>query len=238
MGGDPETEQSTCDRESLWRRAVPTAEGNLLLAGVVLLTSYAVVLGLLKFRSPERFHNMLTMTLAHLLGGRAAGMTSGYAANIPHSAVVLANMAIETFLVLIFYGLFVFSYRRLIVIGPLEDTMARIRRGAEARQKTIMKFGIPGLLLFVWFPFWMTGPLVGSVIGFLIGLRTWLNLGVVLAGTWLAILCWGILLRRMHEAMRHLGYYVPFVFVGFVLLVAVSIHIRHAFARQGNHKKH
>jgi uncharacterized membrane protein len=145
--------------------------------------------------------------------------------------VVVANMAIETALVLVFYPLFVFSYRRLFVIKPLEETMARIRRGAEARQGAIMKFGIPGLLLFVWFPFWMTGPLVGSVIGFLIGLRTWVNLGTVLVGTWVAILCWGVLLRRMHDALERLGYYVPFVFVAFLLLVAVSIHIRHAFAR-------
>ena len=75
----------------------------------------------------------------------------------------------------------------------------------------------------------MTGPLVGSVIGFLIGLRTWVTLTVVLGGTYLAIVCWGIVLQRLHVALGQMGPYAPFVLVIFILLLAVSIHIRHAF---------
>jgi len=140
-------------------------------------------------------------------------------------------MAIESYLVLLFFPLFVFSYRRLIVIKPLEDALERARRAARAHERTVMKFGVPGLLLFVWFPFWMTGPLVGSVIGFLIGLRPLVNLAVVLSGTYLAIFCWGLILQRVHERLEALGPYVPFAFVGFIVLVAVSIHIRYAFSK-------
>ncbi|MHC5034465.1 MAG: small multi-drug export protein [Planctomycetota bacterium] len=218
-------------RPPVWRRVLMAPEGKILCAGIVLTIWYAVTVVLARLQSAELFHSLATMTTAHVFGGRAAGMSAGYTSELGRGVVIVANMAIETFLVLLFYPLFVFSYRRLIVIQPLEDTIARARRAAEAHQPTIVKFGVPGLLLFVWFPFWMTGPLVGCIIGFLIGLRPWVNLTVVLSGTYLAIFCWGLVLEKIHISLESLGPYVPFVFVGLILLLAISIHIRYAFSK-------
>ena len=215
----------------VWRRVASSAEGKVLLAGVLLLGLYITALLMVRARSPKQFGDLWAMTTTHVLGGRAAGLTLGYQFRLAPRLVILCNMVIETFMVLLFYPLFVFSYRRLIVIQPLEDTMARARQAAETHQRSIMKLGVPGLLVFVWFPFWMTGPVIGSIIGFLIGLNLWVNLTVVLAGTYLAILCWGIVLHRLHASLTALGYYVPVAFVGLILLIAVSIHIRYAFAK-------
>lgn len=233
-----ESENSTAQPEGeprfgfrLLGRLAATTEGKVLILGIVVTAWYGTMVGLAWLQSHELGHSLLTMTTAHIFGGRAAGMSAGYASDLARGVVIVANMAIETFLVLIFYPLFVFSYHRLIVIKPLEDTIARARRAAEARQRTLVKFGVPGLILFVWFPFWMTGPLVGCIIGFLIGLRTWVNLTVVLFGTYLAIFCWGLVLEKVHSKLEVLGPYVPFVFVGLIILVAISIHIRHAVGR-------
>lgn len=215
---------------SLWRRVISSPEAKVLMVGVLIVALYVTALVLVRFRSAGLFNNLLTMTTTHTFFGRAAGMSWGYANQLGRWTVTIVCMIIETYMVLLFYPLFVFSYSKLIVIKPLEDTMARARRAAQNHRSTIMKFGIPGLLLFVWFPFWMTGPLVGCVIGFLIGLRPVVNVLVVLAGTYLAIFCWGLLLGRLHDKLEQLGPYVPFVFVAFVLLVAVSIHVRYAFA--------
>ena len=214
-----------------WRHVVSSAEGKVFVLGVLTLALYVAAVLVARSRSLELYYKLWTMTTSHLLGGRAAGLSWGYQHELPAWAVIVCNMVIETFLVLLLFPLFVFSYRKLIVIPPLEETMARARRAAESRQKTIVKFGVPGLLLFVWFPFWMTGPLIGSIIGFLIGLRLWVNLTVVLLGTYLAILCWGIILQQVHEGLAALGAYVPVAFVGLILLVAVSVHIRYAFIR-------
>ena len=228
--GPPE-EGAEAPKRPVWKRALSAPEGKVLLAGVAFTVLCLGFIGLTRLRSADLFHSLWTMTTTHILGGRAAGMSWGYVHELDAWVVILANMAIETFLVLLFYPLFVFSYNRLIIIQPLEDTMARVRHAAESHQRTIMKYGVPGLLLFVWFPFWMTGPLVGSIIGFFIGLRPLANLGVVLSGTYLAILCWGMILQRLHTSLERLGYYVPLIFVGFILLLAVSIHIRYAFTR-------
>lgn len=183
MDNRPHSEESAEEQRSVWRRVLSSTEGRMLLGGVAVLAAFISVIGLLRLRRPVLAQNLVAMTFAHLLGGRAAGMSSGYATDVAHWIVIVVNMAIETFLVLLFYPLFVFSYHRLIIIKPLEDTMERIRAGAEAHQGAIMKFGIPWLIVFVWFPFAMTGPVVGSAIGFLVGLRPWVNISVVLFAT-------------------------------------------------------
>ncbi len=194
------SEQGEEDEEERapWKRAASATEGKILLAGIVLACAYLAVVGLTRVWSPGRFHALWKMTVTHVLGGRAAGLSYGYNQDLGFWVVVGANMAIETFLLLFFYPLFVFSYDHLIVIRPLEDTIARARRAAKSNQPRVMKWGVPGLFLFVLFPFWMTGPLVGSIIGFLIGLRPLVNVSVVLAGTGVAIILWGLLLQRVH----------------------------------------
>jgi hypothetical protein len=99
-----------------------------------------------------------------------------------------------------------------------------------------VKWGIPGLLIFVWFPFWMTGPVVGCIIGFLIGMRPWVNLTVVLLGTYLAIVSWGLVLNQIYEELAKIGPYVPFVFVGIILLLAIAVHVRHALGHAVEHE--
>jgi len=236
----PETEQQSARddrRRRVLRRMIATPEGKVLLVGAAMFLLYFGAILVARTRWPETAHSLLRMTGAHVFSGRAAGMTTGYAEQLPTWLVIVANMAIETFIVLLCYPLFVLSYNKLVIIKPLEESMARIRKAAVAHQARILKFGIPGLLLFVWFPFWMTGPVVGAIIGFLIGLRPLANLTVVLCGTYVAILCWAWLLRRVHNALASVSPYVPVVFVGFIFLIAISIHIRYAFLRQANSHK-
>jgi uncharacterized membrane protein len=155
-------------------------------------------------------------------------MSYGYAHGISHWIVVVANMLIETFMVLLCYALFVFSYKKLFVIKPLEDIIERTQRAAKARQATIRKYGIPGLLIFVWIPFWGTGPVVGAIIGFLIGLSPWVNLATVLAGTYVAILCWGTFLKGLTDYLGNIGPSVALAFAGTIIIIAVAVHLRYA----------
>jgi uncharacterized membrane protein len=212
-------------RRRLWRRIASSSEGKVLFAGVVFTLAYLACVGATALWSSGLFHKLWTMTGTHILFGRAAGMTWGYHRDLPPWLVIVVNMAIETFVVLLVYPLFVFSYRRLLVIKPLEDFMSRARQAAEAHRRTIVKFGVPGLFIFVWVPFWMTGPVVGSIIGFLIGLPMLVNLLTVLGGTYVAILCWGLVLHRVYERLERLGPYFAGAFVVLVLVAAVAIHV-------------
>lgn len=217
--------------KAAWRRALARPEGKIFVLGAALLLAYALAVVGLRFRSPRWSHDLLTMSVTHVLTGRAAGISVGYALGLHRWAVMLANFAIEAFMVMLFYPLFVLSYQKLIVIGPLREAMQRAHDAAHQHRKRVVRWGIPGLFLFVLFPFYMTGPVVGCVIGFLIGLGPWVNLSVVLAGTGAAIVGWGVLLERLHARMEALGHYVPMLFVGLIIFLAIALRIRTSFGQ-------
>ena len=199
------------------RRLAHDTEGRVLLAGALLGLLGVGALLIQAVFAPVASQSMVGMTLTHLLLGRAAGISYGYLAGQSHASVVLVNMLIETVMVLIFYPLFVLSWRRLVVWPRLAAYMEKMHVAAEAHRTTIRKYGIPGLLVFVCLPFWMTGPLMGSVIGFLLGLRPWVNLSIVLSGTYIAICGWAVLIRTVGDRLTDLGRYGPVILVGLVI---------------------
>jgi len=213
-------------------------EGRILLMGLVLAVLYFAWLALgcpLVSEGPEEF---IPITAALVILGRAAGMSLGYAMDVGPRVVVLFSMFIETALVLLFYPLFVLMWRRLLVIHVLRRFMERTHGIAEDRREAVLRFGIPGLLFFVWFPFWMTGPLVGCVIGFLLGLRLWVNLTVVLTATFLAIVSWAILLRRIHHHVVAYNPYAPVVLVAILIAIFGGVYlVRSTYRKDRSSKK-
>jgi uncharacterized membrane protein len=206
---------------STGKRPFDSPEGRIFLSGLVLAVLYVAWLGLSLLFTPEHFHAYVGMTATHILFGRAAGMSFGYALHYGHAIVVPVNVAIETILVLIFYPLFVFSVRRLLVFGALKNVIERMHRAAEMNQDKIRRYGIPGLFVFVFIPFWMTGPLVGSIIGFLLGLKPWVNLTVVLSGTYLACIAWAFILHELHARVAEFSPFAPMILVAIIIAIVI-----------------
>ncbi len=208
-----------------WTRLLATTEGRILLAGALLALLTLAGLALSWLWWPREFHRLLAMAATSCLFGRAAGMSLGYALGLGHVPVVAVNMVVETLFVLMFYPLFVFSWHSLLDIPRLRGTLERTHRAAETHRETIRRYGIPGLLLFVWFPFWLTGPVVGSAIGFLIGLRPLMNLSVVLAGTYLAIAGYAVLLGELHNRVAAYGAFAPMTLVALLVVLVLIGHL-------------
>lgn len=80
-----------------------------------------------------------------------------------------------------------------------------------------------GLFVFVFAPFWMTGPVVGAIIGFLIGLRPWVNLAVVLVATYIALGLWALLLNELNVWAAHVNQLAPYLLFLAILLIAAAI---------------
>ena len=212
-------------------------EGRLLLSGVALAFIYTLWLGLKLSFSPEQSQVLVGMTATQILFGRAAGMAFGYSVGISNSTVILISIIIETILVLIFYPLFVFSWRHLLVLRWLKRFFDRTRKAAEAREGLVRRYGIVGLFIFVWFPFLMTGPVVGSVIGFLLGLQVWVNMSVVLGGTCAAIFCWAFFMRLFHDRLASYSSYAASALVVLLVIIVIVGHLLHRTLKENKQNR-
>lgn len=208
-----------------WKATLLTSpEGRILLLGVVIALGYALWLGVRIILEPRDAQILIGVTATGILFGRAAALAFGYSAGMAHVTVILIAMLIETVFVFIAYPLFVLSWQHLIVVRRLKNTLTQMHEAAEAHRATIQRYGIIGLFVFVWLPFWMTGPVVGCVIGFLLGLRARVNLPVVLAGTYVAILTWALFLRRVHQEVAAYSSYAPMILVIALIIIIVAAH--------------
>jgi len=204
-----------------------STEGRLLGIGLALSVLMLLAFGIGAQMFPDSVLTYAAMTGLNLVIGRAAGMSFGYASGFGHAQVVPINMLVETIQVLVVYPLFALSWRQLIRLPQLEASLARLRHAAELRGDTVRRFGIAGLFVFVFLPFWMTGPVVGAIIGFLIGLRPWVNMGVVLVATYVAIGVWALLLNELSAWAATVNRFAPYALFVAIVLIAGVMYLLH-----------
>ena len=130
-----------------------------------------------------------------------AGLSIGISAQMNTIVLILFNFFIEAIMALILYPLFVQSWNRLEIItyAPLHRFFERSQKTVQKYQPTIKKYGVPGLILFVLSPIAMTGPVVGSFIGYIIGFSHRKTLTTVLSATLIAILLWVYLIGHFKD---------------------------------------
>ncbi len=225
-----EREQSTNELNSQQGKQLKVvllgnSEGRLLLVGVGLAFIYALWLGIRVAFYPEGSQELVGITTAAIIVGRAGGMAFGYSMGLGNWTVISISMIIETILVLIVYPLFVFSWRQLLVINRLKKIFGHISKAAEAHKGKVQRYGIIGLFVFVFLPFWMTGPVVGCVIGYLLGLRAWVNISAVLVGTYVAIFCWAFFLRQFLDRVASYSTHSATVLMALLVIIMIAGHL-------------
>ncbi len=210
-----------------WHQLFMTTEGRILSLGIAVTLIGIIVMGVVSFGTPGAFHMLGVMSFSNIVFGRAVSMSIGYAGGYSHALVVPVNMWVETVLVLLFYPLFVFSMRKLVVFPRLKRFLDRTNEAAERHEDKVRRYGIIGLFIFVWFPFWMTGPVVGAAIGYLLRFPAWLTLSIVLAGTYIAMVAWAWALFGLYTHAAVFGPWAPALIVGsFILIVLAGYWIR------------
>ncbi|MFW5452452.1 small multi-drug export protein [Thioalkalivibrio sulfidiphilus] len=221
-------------RQGLPLRLLASTEGRLLYLGVVLSLALLAALLTAWALSLDDAHVYAVMTGLNLVIGRAAGMSFGYASGLGHAQVVPLNMLVESIHVLVVYPLFALSWRQLVRLHALKPYFARMHQTATSRSGAVRRYGIAGLFLFVFMPFWMTGPVVGAIIGFLIGLRPWVNVTVVLLSTYIAIGIWALLLNELSAWAETISRFAPYALVLAIVLIALVMQL--LYRRRARHK--
>ena len=177
----------------LIRERLNMIEVKILLIGLVLTALNGIYFLYLLFTDPGLYKVLSSTAIIHIMGGRALGIVTCLSADISLFYTILYNFFLEVVIVLIAYGIVVLVMRNIIQ-PKLFDSAVRQAELTAQRQKTkIKKYGSFGLFLFVMFPFFMTGPVIGAIIGYLLHYRAINTFLIVFSGTLASIMIYALI---------------------------------------------
>ncbi|MCW8894334.1 MAG: small multi-drug export protein [Sulfurimonas sp.] len=200
--------------------------GKIFIIGVLLFILYLGAIGGIYLYSSEDAHNIVIMTFANLFFGRAAGISFGFSAHFSDIAIMLINMFIEFLTVMLIYPFFVLSWEKSLDIKMLRSFFIKVKKQKIKYKDLFEKYGKYGLFLFVWFPFWMTGPVVGAIIGFLIGIKHYTTMFIVLAGTFLATAIWTYFLKELIALLNYLSSHGAYIILAIFIVLGIVLKLK------------
>ena len=129
---------------------------------------------------PYRKGWILVLEMA-FIGGRAVNVAHGVSDGFSTTYLLFQCGLQDVVYTCIVYPWIVRVYRGASNTGWFGRFIAGLDETMEDNRKLIEPFGGFGLWMFVFFPFWSTGVVNGALLGFLLGMRTRVNLGIVLS---------------------------------------------------------
>jgi len=167
----------------------------------------------------------LVLELAFL--GRVVSISDGVVNGFGNGYLIFQNTLQDVILLLVVYPWAVAVYEGSVSRGLVHATLERFRRSVEHHRARVEPWGVVGLLVFVFFPFWSTGALVGGALGYLLGMRTKLVFATVIAGHVLSVLVLVVFFDATHDVAVRLGAswirFLPWVLLVVLLLISMSV---------------
>ena len=195
-----------------------TTEGRIFLAGIVLSVLLLMVVGYFAVVDMKIAKILVLIFLAHTIGGRAAGIGLCIMNNFGPIVTICYNFYLEVLIVCFTYSIFVLSVNNYIQIPWLLRMMEKISNNALEQKDKIEAYGWIGIFLFVMAPFFMTGPMIGSIIGYMIRIPLVKNLSATFGGTLTAIIIWFF----CFDFMNHQFHIIQYIFAAIVIIVVLS----------------
>ena len=207
-----------------------SSEGQILIVGILMALLLVGTIGYYLITDPIMSRTLGLVFVAHTFGGRAAGIGLCIIAELNSLVTVLYNFYLEVLIVCWTYSLFVLSINNYIKFRGLRLYSLRLERKARRHKDKIANYGWIGLFLFVMVPFPATGPVIGSIIGYLLKFRLWRNFSATFLGTLSAIVIWFVFFDFLEQHLHM----IRFVFGGIIVIAVLSYigQIKNWFANQ------
>jgi len=177
----------------LIRERMHMVEVKILFIGLALMAITGIYFLYLLFTDFGLYKVMSSTAIIHIMGGRALGIVTCLSAGISLFYTILYNFFLEVVIVLVAYGIVVLVMRNIIQPKLFHSAVRQAELTAQEQKTKIKKYGSIGLFLFVMFPFFMTGPVIGAIIGYLLNYRPINNFLIVFSGTLASILIYALL---------------------------------------------
>ena len=215
----------------LIRERFDLIEVKILSIGLVLAAIAGLYLAYLLFADPGLYRVLSSTAIIHIMGGRALGVATCLSAGLSMFYTIFYNFFLEMVIVLITYGVVVLFMRNVIQPKLFRSTVRQAELTAQQQKTKIKKYGAVGLFFFVMFPFFMTGPVIGSIIGYLLNYRAVNNFLIVFSGTLTSIVTYALVGNNI---IRFINQYVEVelvkkwgsIIIGILILVFIIYHIK------------
>ncbi len=194
--------------------------------GQACLTVWIIVLVLLGILLGEPYDKVWQLVLGQAALGRSLSVSTGINLGFSRWFLLFQCSFQDIIVLLLLYPFIVAGYRRAVEMSFIGTTIMNIRATAERHKNKVQPWGAIGLIVFVLFPFWSTGALAGGVLGYLIGMRTWVTFTSVIIGNFIAVALWIVLFNQMSMLPNTLLASTPVLIVISAIVVGAFFYVR------------
>ena len=195
-----------------------TSEGRILFIGFALSLLLLIIIGYFATIDIETAKTLVLTFFAHTFGGRAAGIGLCIMNGFGPTVTILYNFYLEALIVCFTYSIFVLTTNNYIQVVWVQNFIERLSQKAIEKKEKIHSYGWIGLFIFVMLPLPVTGPVMGSVIGYMLGINLFKNFSAIGSGTLVAIIMWFFCFDFLEQRFHVIQY----VFAGIVILALLS----------------
>ena len=214
-------------------------------AGWILFVIWAAVLIMWGYLQPNPYAEGWRLVLELLFLGRLVNIADGMSTGFSQEYLFIQSAPEDVILLLIMYPIIVRAYHGAVRRKWISGAINRVRKSAERNKNIVEPFGVIGLWIFVFFPFWRTGSLVGGVVGYLLGLRTWLTFASVLTGHIISVISLIWFFDTMNEFLIAFNEgvirFLPWIVIGILILISLLLRmyktVRHPHPDRGDNQE-
>ncbi len=167
-----------------------TVEGKLLILGVFLAATFVLLTGIYAVVDFHTAKVFVLVLLAHFVGSRAGGIGLCILNGFSPAATIAYNFYVETLIVCFTYSGFVLSTTNYLKVEWIKRFMDKLAGKAMEKKDKIERWGWIGIFSFVMAPLPVTGPVIGSIIGYMLKMRLVSNFTATALGTLAATVVW------------------------------------------------
>lgn len=201
-------------------------EAVILKYGCILFSLEATFYGFLWIYNPALFKKLIAMIGAVIVGGRVPAILVGLELELNQFTIILFLFIYNFIILMVIYPLMVLFHKNVFKGKFLGNIMNSTRKKAETKKNKIMKFGLAGLFVFVWFPFPWSGSIVGSTIGYLMGIPTRITLLTVVPAMLIGTISWTMGFRSFFILTESPGKLIALSLIAVVLLASLLSRLR------------
>lgn len=194
-----------------------TVEGRFLLFGIFLAATFVVLTGIYAVVDIHTAKVFVLVLLAHCVGSRAGGIGLCILNGFSPATTIAYNFYVETLIVCFTYAGFVLSTTNYLKVEWIKRFMDKLADKAMEKKDKIERWGWIGIFSFVMAPLPVTGPVIGSIIGYMIKMRLISNFTATALGTLTATVIWCYGFEFLEQRFQM----VQYIFVVICVLVLI-----------------